>query len=80
MEIKTTKVDLNVLEATEGHYIYKKSDDIKEAYFTKKVYLGVSDSADNYAEITDSEYDKEMKRREDEQNTAQEETESVLAE
>lgn len=67
MEIKTQTVDLRVAEATPGHLLYRKDEPIESAYFAPRVYLGVGDSPDNYAEIPESEAKAEMERREKEQ-------------
>lgn len=72
METRTTQVKLNVLTASEGHYLYKKTNDLSSAYFTCKVYLGTGDTADNYDEITDADYEREMKRREEADRAANE--------
>lgn len=58
MEITSTNVELTILTAKSGHKLYRKDDDLSSAYFVDRVYLGVGDSADNYAEISDEEIDK----------------------
>ena len=74
MEIKTTNVKVNVLTATEGCYIYRKTDDMQNAYFTKTVFLGKNDSPDNYAEITEEQYNEIMSQQETEETTETAET------
>lgn len=74
MEIKTTNVKVNVLTATEGCYIYRKTDDVKNAYFTKTVFLGKNDSPENYAEITEEQYNEIMTQQETEETTETAET------
>lgn len=74
MEIKITNVKVNVLTATEGCYIYRKTDDVKNAYFTKTVFLGKNDSPDNYAEITEEQYNEIMSQQETEETTETAET------
>lgn len=67
MEIKKQTVEVRVLDATPGHLLYRKDEPIESAYFAPRVYLGVGDSPDNYAEIPEQEAMAEMERREKEQ-------------
>lgn len=53
-----------MLDATVGHLLYHKGEPIESAYFAKRVYLGVGDSPENYAEIPEQEAQAEMERRE----------------
>lgn len=62
-----------MLDATSGHMLYRKDDPIESAYFAKRVYLGVGDSPENYAEILEAEAKAEMERREKEQMQIMEE-------
>ena len=55
-----------MLDATPGHMLYHKGEPIESAYFAPKVYLGVGDSPDNYAEIPEAEAKAVMERREKE--------------
>ena len=66
MEIKKQTVEVRVLDATPGHMLYRKDEPIKSAYFAPRVYLGVGDSPENYAEIPEAEAKVEMERREKE--------------
>lgn len=70
MEIKKQTVEVRVLDATSGHMLYRKDDPIESAYFAKRVYLGVGDSPDNYAEIPEAEAKAVMERREREAREA----------
>ena len=56
-----------MLDATPGHMLYRKDEPLESAYFAPRVYLGVGDSPDNYAEIPEAEAKAEMQRREKEQ-------------
>lgn len=56
-----------MLDATSGHMLYRKDEPIESAYFAPKVYLGVGDSPENYAEIPEAEAKAVMERREKEQ-------------
>lgn len=67
MEIKKQTVEVRVLDATPGHMLYRKDEPVESAYFAKRVYLGVGDSPENYAEIPEAEAKAEMERREKEQ-------------
>lgn len=71
MEIKKQTVEVRVLDATPGHMLYRKDEPIKSAYFAKRVYLGVGDSPENYAEIPEAEAKAEMERRERETREAE---------
>ena len=62
-----------MLDATPGHLLYHKDETIESAYFAPRVYLGVGDSPDNYAEIPEAEAKTEMERREKEQMQIMEE-------
>lgn len=73
MEIKKQTVEVRVLDATSGHMLYRKDDPIESAYFAKRVYLGVGDSPENYAEILEAEAKAEMERREKEASEEREE-------
>lgn len=53
-----------MLDATPSHMLYRKDEAIESAYFAKRVYLGVGDSPENYAEIPEAEAKAEMERRE----------------
>lgn len=53
MEVTTTKVDLQVLRPKQGYKLCRKS--VEEPYYSEVVYLGVGDSPDNYAEVSDEE-------------------------
>lgn len=64
MEIKKQTVEVRVLDATPGHMLYRKDEPVESAYFAKRVYLGVGDSPENYAEIPEAEAKAEMERRE----------------
>lgn len=74
MEITTTNVKVNVLTATEGCYIYRKNEELKNAYFTKTVFLGKNDSPENYAEITEEQYNEIISQQETEETTETAET------
>lgn len=73
MEIKKQTVEVRVLDATPGHLLYRKDEPIESAYFAKRVYLGVGDSPDNYAEIPEAEAKAEMERREKKDSEEREE-------
>lgn len=73
MEIKKQTVEVRVLDATPGHMLYRKDEPIESAYFAPKVYLGVGDSPENYAEIREAEAKAEMERREKEASEEREE-------
>lgn len=73
MEIKKQTVEVRVLDATPGHMLYRKDEPIESAYFAPKVYLGVGDSPENYAEILEAEAKAEMERREKEASEEREE-------
>lgn len=62
-----------MLDATPGHMLYRKDEPIELAYFAKRVYLGVGDSPENYAEILEAEAKAEMERREKEASEEREE-------
>ncbi len=66
MEIKKQTVEVRVLDATPGHLLYRKDEPIESAYFAPRVYLGVGDAPENYAEIPEAEAMAEMERREKE--------------
>ena len=57
---------VRIIEAGEGHTLTQKNDvDIQSRVLSKKIYLAVNDSPDNYKEITDAEADEirnEMER------------------
>lgn len=55
-----------MLDATPGHLLYRKDEPIESAYFAPRVYLGVGDAPENYAEIPEQEAQAEMERREKE--------------
>lgn len=71
MEIKKQTVEVRVLDATSGHILYRKDEPIESAYFAPRVYLGVGDSPENYAEIPEDEAKAEMERREKETREAE---------
>lgn len=73
MEIKKQTVEVRVLDATPGHRLYRKDEPIESAYFAPRVYLGVGDSPENYAEILEAEAKAEMERREKEASEEREE-------
>ena len=61
----TTKIEVRKLEPSKGkHLRNKKTLDC----FEGAIYLGVYDSADNYEEITDSEYKSYLKKLEEKAN------------
>ena len=57
---------VRIIEPSEGHTLTQKNDvDIQSRVLSKKIYLAVNDSPDNYKEITDAEADEirnEMER------------------
>lgn len=65
-ETKTTaKIEVRKLEPSNGkHLRNKKTFDC----FEGAIYLGIYDSADNYEEITDSEYKSYLKKEEENAN------------
>ena len=65
-ETKTTaKIEVRKLEPSNGkHLRNKKTLDC----FEGAIYLGIYDSADNYEEITDSEYKSYWKKEEENAN------------
>ena len=76
--------NLVVIVADENNsFITQSADiDIKDRIFSKKIYLAINDSKDNWKEITDAEYqilkeqqDKQIKENEDAIN---EQTESNI--
>lgn len=71
MEIKKQTVEVRVLDATPGHMLYRKEEPVESAYFAARVYLGVGDSPENYAEISEAEAKAEMERREREKEDAE---------
>lgn len=73
MEIKKQTVEVRVLDATPGHMLYRKDEPLESAYFAPRVYLGVGDSPENYAEIPETEAKAELERREKEQTQPREE-------
>ncbi len=68
MEIKQETRELRTLNAAPGHTL--TCDDV---YFTKTVYLGSKDSADNWREVSDEEAS-EILQRIAEEDEAQERT------
>lgn len=55
MECRTENVSLRILTAAEGKMLYRKGESLESASFAQAVYLGSGDSAENYAEISESE-------------------------
>ncbi len=55
--METTKIELIKITAAEGMVLTNG-----EAY-SKEVFLGVNDKADNWCEITDAEYEKAFESR-----------------
>ena len=57
---------VRIIEPGEGHTLTQNNDvDIQSRVLSKKIYLAVNDSPDNYKEITDAEADEirnEMER------------------
>ena len=51
-------ITLRELVASEGHVLTNGRE------YSKKIYLGVNDSADNWHEITDAEYDEVIRAME----------------
>lgn len=53
----TSQFTTTVLRPDEGHYLTEANEvDIKERSFSTVIALGVNDSADNYMEINEAEY------------------------
>lgn len=63
MECKTETVTMRVLTASPGKVLYRKTEPLDTAVFSARVYLGAGDSAENYAEISESEAKKVMEER-----------------
>lgn len=63
MECKTETVAMRVLSASEGHMLYRRGEPMTTAMFTPRVYLGVNDTPDNYAEVTEAEAKKVIEER-----------------
>ena len=56
---------MKILEPLSGYVITQSYDvNIEERIFSKKLYLGVNDSEDNWKEITDEEADMLKKKQE----------------
>lgn len=54
--MEVTSISTSILVASDGYKLTQASDvDILQRLITKKVYLAVNDSADNWKEITDEE-------------------------
>lgn len=51
--------NLQVLIADEGKWL------TKDGAYSKKVYLGTLDKAENWTEVSEEEYQEEMKKREE---------------
>ncbi len=58
--MKTTKIELTKVTATEGKVLTNG-----DAY-SKEIYLGINDSIDNWYEISEAEYEEILKKQEKE--------------
>ena len=55
--MKTTDFTVRVIEPSEGKWLTNSGDvPLRDRVFSRKVFLAVNDSPDNWAEITDEEY------------------------
>lgn len=69
--METKKVEITMIAAAEGHTLINKDG----RTMGKKVYLSVSDSVENWSEITDTEADgirERIKAEEEEEETSAE--------
>lgn len=55
-----------ILEPKEGWITQNREVPLEERVFSKKVYLAINDSEDNWTEITEEQYQEYQKQLEDE--------------
>lgn len=64
--MKQSNYTVKILEPSDGYKLTQKNDvELNERIFSKKIFLAINDSADNYKEILDSEADELMKQIEE---------------
>lgn len=54
--MKQSNYTVQILEPTNGWLTQKENVEIQNRVFSKKVFLAVNDSIDNWTEITEEEY------------------------
>lgn len=54
--MKQSNYTVQILEPSEGWLTQKENVEIQNRVFSKKVFLAVNDSIDNWKEITEKEY------------------------
>ena len=54
--MKQSNYTVIILEPLEGWLTQKENVEIQNSVFSKKIYLAVNDSIDNYQEISDEQY------------------------
>ena len=54
--MKQSNYTVQILEAENGWLTQKENVEIQDRVFSKKVFLAVNDSVDNWKEITEEEY------------------------
>lgn len=64
--MKNTNYTVQVIEPNEGYTLTQSKDvDVTERILSKKVFLAVNDSPENWKEITDAEADEIKKQKEE---------------
>lgn len=61
--MKTTDFTVRVIEPSDGKWLTNSGDvPLRDRVFSRKVFLAANDSPDNWAEITDGEYQEHQRR------------------
>lgn len=64
--MKQSNYTVKIIEPSDGYTLTQNNDvELNERIFSKKIFLAINDSADNYKEILDSEADELMKQIEE---------------
>lgn len=64
--MKQSNYTVKIIEPSDGYTLTQKDGvELNERIFSKKIFLAINDSADNYKEILDSEADELMKQMEE---------------
>lgn len=64
--MKQSNYTVKIIEPSDGYTLTQNNDvELNERIFSKKIFLAINDSADNYKEILDSEADELMKQMEE---------------
>lgn len=64
--MKKSNYTVKIIEPSDGYTLTQKNDvELNERIFSKKIFLAINDSSDNYKEILDSEAYELMKQIEE---------------